>query len=96
MGIGAILVVGVWLALFDLAVSGLVIANTLRGIEPVSLLFAVSVLCALAYVGLVVLATRRVVARKATVGGLPRWLAARLLVVGLAFVSLAVIAMAAV
>jgi hypothetical protein len=45
VGVLVALVIAVWLGMFNVAVSALVVSNTVRGIEPVSLLFAVCVLC---------------------------------------------------
>lgn len=96
VGLVAMLVLGAWLAMGNIAVSGLVVSNTLRGIEPVSLLFIGAVGCIVVYVGLVVMGARVVLTRQGSIRRVPRWLAARLLIVGFAFVGITVVALAVV
>jgi hypothetical protein len=92
VAVTACLVVAVWLALLNLAVSGLVISNTLRGIEPLSLLFAVCMLCVGAYAGVVVVGVARIL--RGGIGQGIRWLTSRLAAVGVVFIGIAVLALA--
>jgi hypothetical protein len=92
LALAACLVVAVWLALFNLAVSGLVISNTLRGIEPFSVLFAVCMLCVGAYAGVLAIGLARIFGG-GTAQGI-RWLTSRLAVVDVVFIGIAVLALA--
>lgn len=94
LGVVAMLIAGGWLAMMNVAISGLIVSNTLRRIEPVSLLLILAVGCIATYVGLVILATRVLLARERSFRQLPRWVAGRLLIVGFAFVGITVLALA--
>jgi hypothetical protein len=91
---GVLLLLGCWLGLLNVAVSGLIVSNTVRGIVPVSFLFVAAAVCLAAYVAVLVGSIWLLTTGRARARQLPRWLAVRLLIVGCCFAGLAILAMA--